>query len=123
MKMKLGKLMIFVTDFEVAKKFYSDLLGLRLVSEEENELIFANESYELVAYKCEKTSPVGDYSNEARAVFVFEVESIDIAFEEMKSKGIRFLHKIPNQNKKSRYAAFVDPFGIVHEICENLHFD
>ncbi|GFZ93068.1 hypothetical protein GCM10008018_44240 [Paenibacillus marchantiophytorum] len=37
------------------------------------------------------------------------------SFKEMKEKGIQFLHDKPTQGLN---AAFVDPFGNVHEIAE-----
>ncbi len=111
--------MIFVNDMTKAKWFYSELLGMQIVLEEENKLIFAFDGCQLVTYKCEKTKEVGDYSNEARTVLVFDVNSVDQAFKEMKEKGIPFLHEEPTQG---RYAAFVDPFGNVHEIAERLTY-
>jgi hypothetical protein len=36
----------------------------------------------------------------------------------MRSKEVRFLHNEPAENDFSRYAAFVDPFGNVHEVYE-----
>jgi glyoxylase I family protein len=116
--MKLKTLMIFVTDLEVAKHFYGQVLGFRLKSELSNQLIFSHDGCDLVAFKCEKNTIAGDYSQEARSVFVFEVASIDLAFRDLKARGVRFLHDRPARNSFARYAAFVDPFGIVHEISE-----
>lgn len=48
---------------------------------------------------------------------VFEVESVEQTFQDMKLKGIRFLHETPTEGG---YAAFVDPFGNVHEIAEQV---
>ncbi|OBZ18577.1 glyoxalase [Bacillus sp. FJAT-27264] len=116
--MKLGNIMIFVNDMTKARGFYSELLGLQILSEEENKFVFALDGCQLVAFKCEKTKEIGDYSNEARTVLVFEVESVEQTFKEMKGKGIQFLHDEPTQGQ---YAAFVDPFGNVHEIAELSH--
>lgn len=107
--------MIFVTDIEKAKWFYSELLGLQTTLEQDNKLTFALDGCPLVAFKCEKNGEIGDYSNEARSVLVFEVESVEKTFHDMKSKGVRFLHDNPTEG---RYAAFVDPFGNIHEIAE-----
>ncbi|MDN4525916.1 VOC family protein [Fictibacillus fluitans] len=113
--MKLGNIMIFVSDITKAKWFYANLLNIPLIVEKENQLIFQLEGTQLVAFKCEKNGQVGDYSNEARTVLVFEVDSIKEKFDAMKAKGIQFLHEKPTE---ARYAAFVDPFGNVFEIAE-----
>lgn len=113
--MKFGHVMIFVTDMEKARWFYSEVLGMETILEEENKLVFDMGGSKLTAFKCEKTTEIGDYSNEARTVLVFEVDSIERSFKEMQEKGIRFLHEEPTPGK---YAAFVDPFGNVHEIAE-----
>ena len=110
--------MIFVTDLQVAKQFYGQVLGFRLKSEQSNQLTFSHDDCNLVAFKCEKNTVVGDYSQEARSVFVFEVASIDQAFRDLKARGVRFLHDHPARNSFAQYAAFVDPFGIVHEISQ-----
>ena len=116
--MKLGKILIFVSDLLVAKRFYCDLLGFPLKAEQEGRLDFAHEGCEFTAFKCEKDTTADNYSNEARSVFVFEVASVDQALRELRAKGVRFLHDEPAENEFSRYAAFVDPFGNVHEIYE-----
>ena len=116
--MKLGKLMIFVTDLAVAKQFYGDVLGFQLKSEDERSLQFRHEHCDLIAFKCQQNGSIDNYSEVARSVFVFEVASIDQALTDLRSKGVRFLHAEPAMNKFGRYAAFSDPFGNVHEIFE-----
>jgi glyoxylase I family protein len=115
--MKLGHIMIFVNDMTKARWFYSELLGLQILLEQENKLVFALDGCQLITFKCEKTKEIGDYSNEARTVLVFEVVSVEQTYKEMKEQGIQFLHDKPTQG---RYAAFVDPFGNVHEIAESF---
>lgn len=116
--MKLGKMMIFVPDMEEAKRFYCGVLGFPLKAEDGNRLEFAHEGCDFIAFKCERGATVEDYSQVARSVFVFEVASIDEAMQELRAKGVSFLHTEPAENAFSRYAAFIDPFGNVHEIYE-----
>ena len=116
--MKLKMLMILVSDLGEAKRFYRDVLGFAVKSEEHDALTFSHQGCDFVAFECDKNASVGDYGNEARSVFVFEVPSVDATFLELKSKGVKFLHTQPNQNHLGKYAAFVDPFGNVHEILE-----
>lgn len=110
--------MIFVSDLQEAKRFYCDVLGFSLNSESSNRLAFTHEGCDFVAFKCEKNAVVEDYSNVARSVFVFEVNSIDEALRDLRGKGVKFLHDEPAENDFSRYAAFSDSFGNVHEIFE-----
>ena len=117
--MKLGKIMIFVSDLAGAKRFYCDILGFPLKAEQERRLEFVHEGCDFIAFKCEKDAVVENYSEVARSVFVFEVGSIEQALCELRAKGVSFLHEEPGENEFSRYAAFVDPFGNVHEIYES----
>ncbi|WP_419881956.1 VOC family protein [Peribacillus sp. B-H-3] len=87
----------FVSDLNEAKRFYANLLEMPIILEKENKLIFQLEGTQLVAFKCEKNGGAGDYSNEARTVLVFEVDSVEQTFYEMKSKGVKFLHEIPTE--------------------------
>jgi glyoxylase I family protein len=116
--MKLGKIMIFVSDLTEAKHFYCDVLGFALKHETENRLEFIHEGVDFIAFKCEKDSMIEDYGNIARSVFVFEVESVEKSISELIEKGVKFLHQTPAENDFSRYAAFYDSFGNVHEIFE-----
>ena len=117
--MRLGKIMIFVSDLSEAKRFYCDVLGFPLKEETSNRLAFVHEGCDFIAFKCAKDSEIEDYSQMARSVFVFEVVSIDKTFAELKSKGVEFLHNEPAENDFSRYAAFRDSFGNIHEIYES----
>lgn len=56
--MKLGIMMIFVTDLNVAKQFYCDVLGFRLLSEDANRLEFEHPGPSFVAYKCKTNANV-----------------------------------------------------------------
>ena len=116
--MKLGKLLIFVSDLAEAKRFYCDILGFPLKAESESRLDFVHEGCDFIAFKCETNAPVENYSQVARSVFVFEVASVDKALRELRAKDVNLLHREPAENEFSRYAAFIDPFGNVHEIYE-----
>lgn len=116
--MKLGKIMIFVSDLAEAKRFYRDVLGFPVKSETADRLDFAHEGCDFIAFKCGKNAVIEDYGDAARSVFVFEVDSIEKALTDLRRRGVSFLHEEPAENEFSRYAAFSDPFGNVHEIFE-----
>jgi glyoxylase I family protein len=116
--MKLAHLMIFVPDLRVARTFYGDGLGFSVDREGEDYIVFRFDGGELIAFRCDQDASAGDYSREARAVFVFDVPMVEETMTTLKKKGIEFLHAVPAEGPLGRYAAFVDPFGIVHEIRE-----
>jgi glyoxylase I family protein len=116
--MKLGMMMVFVSDLEEAKKFYRDILGFPVKSEQATHVEFVHDGCDFIAFKCHHDAPVENYSRVARSVFVFEVNSVDDSMRELRAKGVRFLHQEPAENEFCRYAALLDPFGNVHELYE-----
>jgi glyoxylase I family protein len=120
--MKLGKMMIFVSDLIEAKRFYCDILGFPLKAENDNRLELVHEGCDFIAFKCKQNAVIENYSQVARSVFVFEVASLEKTLSELRAKGVQFLHEEPAENEFSRYAAFSDPFGNVHEIYEPKNY-
>lgn len=116
--MNLGMIMIFVSDLDEAKRFYSDVLGFPIKAQLVNSVEFVHEGCDFIAFKCEQNATVENYSRVARSVFVFEVESVIESLRKLRAKGVNFLHQEPAENEFSRYVAFVDPFGNVHELYE-----
>ena len=116
--MKLGMIMLFVPDLTEAKHFYCDILGFEIKSERVERLEFLQEGANFIAFKCEEPAIVREYGRSARSVFVFDVESIVSSMRELKARGVKFVHEEPAENDLCRYAAFFDPFGNVHELCE-----
>jgi catechol 2,3-dioxygenase-like lactoylglutathione lyase family enzyme len=116
--MKLGMIMVFVSDLGEAKRFYSDVLGFPVKAQRTNYLELVNEKCDFIAFKCDRDAKVQDYSRVARSVFAFEVGSVEQSIRELRTKGVEFLHQEPAENEFSRYVAFADPFGNVHELYE-----
>ena len=115
---KLQQLMIFVPDLPAAKRFYCRVLGFGLGSETKNSLVFTGAGCELVVYKCAQPAVPRNYAAKAQSVLVFEVSNLEESLEHLRSHKVTILHSTPGKNGAGRYAAFVDPFGIVHEIFE-----
>lgn len=116
--MLLNRIMIFVPNLSKARTFYEEVLGFTVVAQTQTWLSFAGAGCDFVAYKCEKSATVGDYANESRSVFVFKVPDLDASLAHLRAHNVTVLHATPGCNEDGRYAAFVDPFGIVHEIFE-----
>ena len=116
--MTLANLMVFVPDLSRARGFYEGVPGFPVTGEGAHHVVFSAGGTPLVAFRGERDGVVGDYSREGRAVFVFAVPSITDAMARLQAAGVRFLHERPAEGSPGRYAAFVDPFGIVHEVQE-----
>jgi len=116
--MRLNRILIFVPDIPAAKRFYRDVLEFEIGVETGDSVTFTSAGCRLVAYKCAKAAAPRDYSVEAQAVCVFEVPNLDQALQKLSRHHVNILHSTPGVNEEGRYAAFVDPFGIVHEIFE-----
>ena len=78
---------IGVDDFEKAKDFYGDTLGLRFtVLDEENGLMTLHLAgdRDTLLYESPRFSPAG------YTVLNFEVDDIDAAVDELSSRGVKF---------------------------------
>lgn len=118
--MQLATLMVFVTDLDEAQRFYGEILGFPLKRATDSMLVFEHADADLVAFACEHPAGFDDYSSAARSAFVFRVASLERSMRELRDRGVRFLHEVPAEGPLGRYAAFVDPCGNVHELCEEM---
>jgi predicted enzyme related to lactoylglutathione lyase len=115
---------IGVDDFEKAKDFYGETLGLRFtVLDEENRLMtlhLAGDRDTLV-YESPRFSPAG------YTVLNFEVDDIDAAVDELSSRGVKFeQYDEMTQDQKGvmresgpPIAWFKDPAGNVLSVLQN----
>ncbi len=118
MELFLQNVLVFAPDLEAARGFYGEVLGLTFVGTEENFLSFKGANFQLTVFSCETPTQPASYSQQAGSSLAFAVASLDAAIAELKAKGVRFLHSAPNEGPLGRYVAFVDPFGIVHELVQ-----
>jgi len=116
--LRFGKLLVFVTSLDEAKRFYGDVLGLSLAHEASDLLLFRQPDFELAIFACQQAATPDRYSQVAGSTFLFSLPSVEKAMQELRSKGVRFFHSEPAEGPLGRYAAFADPFGNVHEISE-----
>jgi catechol 2,3-dioxygenase-like lactoylglutathione lyase family enzyme len=119
--MKLGVIVVLTPDLDEARRFYRDVLDLKLTGETANQLAFDLAGTEFHVFSCTDAAP-GAYRHGATAATVcaFEVASIEAEMRRMTAAGVVFLHARPAENAFSgtRYAAFQAPGGNVHEIVE-----
>ena len=117
---------IGVDDFEKAKDFYGETLGLRTtVQDEEGGLMMLHLAgdRDTLLYRSHTFSPAG------YTVLNFEVDDIDAAVDELSSRGVQFEQygsdEIPQDEKGVMRAGgpfiawFKDPAGNVLSVLQN----
>lgn len=116
--MKQAATLLVVKDIQESKQFYQEILELKFVSEHSGRLHFEFGGHLIVMFQGESIAPVYKHGFDSSSTLVFSVENLDLKISELKSHGVTFIHKEPNQNSWGRYSAFSDPSGIIHELIE-----
>jgi len=122
---------IAVKELEQAKRFYEEILGLKLhgveeVVDQKVKVAFfpiTDSEIELL----ESTQPDGPVAKfiEARGEGIqhiaFRVENIEEALAELKAKGVRLIDQAPRKGAGGAKIAFIHPKetnGVLVELCE-----
>lgn len=113
-----GRLLLFAPDLVEAERFYREVLELRLLETTDQRISFDCAGFRIDIFKCRKSRTSENHSHEAGAAMAFVVPRIEAAMATLLERGVRLLHQVPAVNATGRYAAFCDPFGIVHELFE-----
>ena len=119
--MKFLSALIYVTDFEKAKDFYLGKLGGTLVSQDEVRLAIRLGHLDIDMFQVTESADPSGYAKRPGIALAFQVDDVGISMAELKAKGVKFIHEVPNQNAYYRYAAFADPSGNVIEIAQILY--
>ena len=122
---------IAVKGIEQAGKFYTDILGLKIVDVENVAdqkvnvaFIPITDSEVELLESTEPDGPVAKYISargEGVQHIAFRVEDIDKALEELKEKGVRLIDQTPRKGAGGARIAFIHPEetnGVLVEICE-----
>lgn len=115
---------LFVEDLKMAKSFYEEVFGLRVVYEDENSTVFrfgetlinllrVNEAPSLVAPATVASPEAG-----VRHQFTLSVEDVDQMCDELKSRGVELLNGPMDRPWGIRTASFRDPGGHIWEIAK-----
>ncbi len=116
--MKLATLMVLAPDLNEARRFYGDVLGFPVHSQDERVLVLEHDGASFHVFKCVADAPPVRHGETAACVFVFGVDDIDSAMGHLRARGVAFIHDRPARNAFGRYAAFHAPGGNVHELFE-----
>ena len=120
LEISIGKLVVFAPNLDAAVSFYAETLGLSLTGSGESFRLFSGRDFELVVFDCDESAKPSSYSECAGSAIAFRVPNLDETIRDLESKGVKFLHAEPQTGPHSRYVAFSDPFGTVHELVEDL---
>ncbi len=110
--------MLMVTNINIAKQFYVDVLGLKLCSEHSDRLHLSVDGYEIVIFQGHGPAIESNHGSDSNSTLIFTTRNLDQKVEALRSQGVHFLHDTPNSNEWGRYCAFKDPSGITHELFE-----
>ena len=129
--MHIDHIGIAVKSIEEGKRFFSDILGLRIEKSETIEeqkvttAFFPITDSELELL--ESTQPDGpvakfiDSRGEGVQHVAFRVEDVDEALAELKEKGVRLIDKEPRKGAGGARIVFIHPketHGVLVELCE-----
>jgi len=113
---------IAVKDVKVARKFYEDKLGLKLVSDEMGNATYKTGNTTMLVYK-------SDYAGTNKATSAtWTVDNVEDLVKTLKAKGVVFEHyDLPGLTRngdihsagKYKLAWFKDPDGNIHHILSS----
>jgi catechol 2,3-dioxygenase-like lactoylglutathione lyase family enzyme len=112
-------LAVYVTDYERAKSFYTEVLGFDVRVEPGPELCFlVSKSGEVNIYLEGGYEPSAVNERTARLSFFLEAEeSVFETYEDLKAAGLELLQDAPEQVGDDRYVfRFADPDGNIIEV-------
>lgn len=115
MDIKVSAIQIFVSDWKKAKKWYSEILGMKLAGEyPENQAAWMK--LDGIDFYIETpNSGWGEGWNSVkvggRTPIIFETKDIYKKVEELKRKGIKFVEEVSKRSWGEYKAVFSDPDG------------
>jgi len=110
--------LLVVHDLVASRDFYVNILGLNLVEEHKDSLKLKIGSHNVFMFQGTMEATHYEHGYNSNSSLVLTVSHLDEKIDELKSKGVVFVHTSPNENRWGRYAAFKDPSGIVNELME-----
>jgi len=116
--MKNPATLLVVSDLQISKQFYIEVLGLELIEEFSHSLKMKSGNHTFIMFQGSKEAVDYEHGYNASSTIVFPVENLDIAIKKLSDNSVEFIHESPNQNQWGHYIAFKDPSGIAVEVME-----
>lgn len=115
MDIKLDSIQIFVSDLEKAKRWYSKILGRKLI-EEDSEFKCLSMKLGDIKFYVETPNPKwGEGWRKVkiggRTPIIFATKDIEGTVAELKRRGVKFVEEISKRPWGQYKAVFADPFG------------
>jgi catechol 2,3-dioxygenase-like lactoylglutathione lyase family enzyme len=106
---KLARVILRVSDLDRSVRFWTETVGLSLLTRAENFAFLDGEGAQLMLNQAD------DAATDAMTEFVFEVDDVGTVFEEMRGRGVPFeieLRPVTSDGARDLHAAhFHDPDG------------
>jgi len=118
--MKVCIIQISVSDLDKAIEWYCNTLGFKIAKQHYNHPVavdLIHKGCRLLLHKADKPARI-DYPKVSQTLICFQVDDIAATIKDLKRKGVKFVHKTPQEFPAGLFAAFRDPFGNVHELVE-----
>lgn len=113
---KIPYVTLWAVQFEKVKEFYKITLGLPVLQENENFVMFETKGSRLAFHKLGKAPLLERSTIELH----FEVDDVDEVYSSLQRRGIKFREKPANKPWGNRIASFHDPEGYIVEIIGPL---
>jgi len=120
---EIGALAVYVTDKELAKEFYTDVLGFEIAFDVNENLCFLQtKNGKVYIYLEGGKEPVKIDDETCRLSFFLTTEKpIKVTFAELKKTGVNILDKEPVQvDDEKACFRFTDPDGNIIEACGKM---
>lgn len=117
---KVCIIQISVSDLDQAIDWYCKTLGFEVSKEYYNYPVavdLVHKGCRLLLHKAENPTHI-DYPNVAQTLICMQTDNLLETMNDLKTKGVEFIHEAPQNFPDGLYAAFRDPFGNIHELVE-----
>lgn len=98
--------------FGEMRKLYAEILGLPILEENSNFIMFETKSSRLAFHRLAK----GPRTERRTVELHFEVDDVDEVYDALQRKGVKFEEKPANRPWGARMASFHDPEGYAVEL-------
>jgi catechol 2,3-dioxygenase-like lactoylglutathione lyase family enzyme len=116
---RLSYITLWAVKFDETRTFYGEILGLSVLEENQNFIMFDTKSSRLAFHRLAKGSRLDRPTVELH----LEVSDVDEVYNSLQRRGIRFDDKPANMSWGNRMASLRDPEGYQVEIIGPLRKD
>ena len=117
---KVCIIQINVSDLDQTIEWYCKTLGFEVSKEHYHYPIavdLVHEGCRLLLHIADKPAHI-DYPNVAQTLICIQTHDLTASMNDLKRKGVEFIHEKPQNFPAGVFTAFRDPFGNVHELAE-----